>query len=58
MTTHMPFDLKVPPLGFNSTDILTHMANFFVFLIAFFQGVSIQHDSDEEEAVFGILSRP
>lgn len=24
----MPFDLKVPLLGINSTDMLMHMANF------------------------------
>lgn len=51
--THMAFDLIVPLLGINSTDILIRAENFIFHL---FQGVSIQDGSHEEEAVFEILS--
>lgn len=49
----MAFDLIVPLLEINSTDILIHAENFIFNL---FQGESIQDGSHEEEAVFDILS--
>lgn len=35
MITHVPFDLKFPRLGFNSTDSLIHMVNFFFKSLSF-----------------------